>query len=67
MSNQKGLFVDFTVIRDNGVRAASLTFLRVFQFTLTFNENQGTHVTVGVGVTRLEFSLGVGVWRRWLR
>jgi hypothetical protein len=67
MSNQKGLFVDFTVVRDNGVRAASLTFLRILQFTLTFNENQGTHVTAGFGISRFELVVGIGVWRHWRR
>ena len=67
MSNPKGMFVDFAVIRDDGVRAVSMTLFRMIQLTLTFNENQGTHVTAGFGVTRLEFSLGVGVWKRWLR
>ena len=67
MNNRKGMLVDFAVVRNNGVRAVSVTLLRIFQLTLTFNENQGTHVTAGFGVARFEFSLGVGVWKRWLR
>jgi hypothetical protein len=67
VSNPKGMLADFAVIRDEGVRAVRITLLRVFQRTLTFSENQGTRVTAGFGVTHLEFSLGVGVWKRWLR
>jgi hypothetical protein len=67
MSEPKGMFVDLATIRDDGVRAVCITVLRLIQLTLTFNENRGTHVTVGIGVSRLEVSLGAGLWRRWYR
>jgi hypothetical protein len=56
-------FFKITQYTQDNVSGIRLGFLWIFSFTITHNENNGKHLSLGLGASPLEFSLQLSLWR----
>ena len=52
-----------TQYNEGGTSGVRIGFLWVFSITITHNENQGKHLTIGLGLRPMEVGLQLSLWR----
>jgi len=54
---------DVTQYNEGGTSGVRIGFLWVFSITITHNENQGKHLSFGLGLRPMEVCLQLSLWR----
>jgi hypothetical protein len=59
--------IEFRVLQGSTLRGWMLILFRVVSLTAVANEKEnGMHLTLGLGASKLELTLGLSLWNRWL-
>ena len=59
--------IELRIMRGDTLRGYMVVLFHFFTLSVIANEKEnGMHLTLGVGASKLEVTLGLSLWNRWL-